>query len=307
MAYRKKTMYRRRPAPKKKGGVVKRAIRKARKQVFAKRVKAVVNRMAETKMSSWRSSHVYGVPDPAVYIAGMPVVSTASADHDKYIVELVPGDGTTTHSTLVIGQGDGQGTRTGNEITTVKATLSGVVRFNTSYNTLTGYKMCPIYVTMWIVTLQKHLNDTLQSLETTIQNSFFQDGDSSFGFEGTMNDLVKKPNSSVVRVLKKRTFKLGTTEVYSATGSAQGDNGNQRWVNNDFGLAKMFRIDLTKIIPKKFKFNDIIDIQLNNRRRWLFFSVARADGRAPLTDGNSTTGPIPAYVHLNFDYCYKDM
>lgn len=303
MAYRKKRMMRKRPTYRKKGGVVKRAIRKARKSIFAKRVKTVVSRMSETKISSWRSDNNPGTNYPT----GLPIVSTASANHDTYIKELVPGDGTTTHSTLIIGQGDGQGQRTGNEITTVKCTLSGVLRFNTAFNTLTGYKMCPVYVTLWIVSLQKHMNDTLQSLETTIQNSFFQDGNSSVGFDGTMNDMVKKVNTSVIRLHKRRVFKLGTTEVYSATGSAQGDNPNQRWGNNDFDLSRMFSMDITKVIPKKYRFNDGIDIQLNNRRRWMFFTCARADGTAPVTDGASTTGPIVAYATLNLDYRYKDM
>lgn len=307
MVFRKKMYRKKRAAPKRKGGIVRRAVRKAKKQVFARRVRQVVNRMSETKVATWRSDN-----NPVNnYPLGLPIVSTASANHDLYIKELVPGDGTTTHSTLVIGQGDGQSNRAGNEITTVSCKLSGVLRFNTTFNTTTGYKMCPVYVTLWIVSLAKHLNDTLQNIETTIQNSFFQDGNSSMGFDGTMNDMVKQVNKSTITVHKRRVFKLGVSEVPSSTAgsgaAAAADQANQRWLNNDFDLSRMFQMDITKVIPKKYRFNDAIDLQLNNRRRWMFFSCARCDGTAPVTDGASTTGPIVAYASLNLDYRFKDM
>jgi len=309
MAYGKKRMTRKRPMyRKKKGGLVKRAVRKARKQVFAKRVKSVVNRMAETKCANWSTDEN---PGDNNYPLGLPIVCSASASHDSYFKELVPGDGTTTHSTITIGQGDGQGNRSGNEISTVKCTLSGVLRFNTTFNTLTGYKMAPVYVTMWIVTIQRHLADSMQSLETILQNSFFENGNLSQGFDGTINDMVKKPNNAMVRVLKRRVFKLGASEIWSATANtgaaANSDAANQRWTNNDFALTKMFNMDITKITPKRYRFNDSVDIQLNNRRRWLFFTCARVDGTQPLSDGLSATGPIVAYAHLNLNYRYKDM
>jgi len=302
MAYAKKRMTKKRPMyRKKKGGLVQRAVRKARKQVFAKRVRTVVNRMAETKCA------YYDTDTETAFAGGMPLYNTQSNEHSLCIKELAPGDGTTTHSTIVVGQGDGQSNRTGNLITTVGGTLRGVVRINSAWNTTTNYNPCPVYVCMWIVSLKKHLSDQLSILNTVITNTFFEYGNLSQGFDGSMNDLCKVPNAAMVTVHKKRVFKLGAASYYSGQGSSAPNNNQQRYENNDAIMTQMFRINLSKILPKNYRFNDGTDTQTTQRRRWLFWTVHRVDNTIPITDGSSTNGPRPAFVHYAFDYRFKDM
>jgi len=300
MAYKKAAMKKKRIYRKKKG-VVRRAVRKARKSMFAKRVKTVVNRMAETKRG------YYDTDSEVAFAGGMPLCNTQSNEHSLCIKELNPGDGTTTHSTLVIGQGDGQAQRTGNVITTCGGMLRGVVRINTAWNTTTNYNPCPVHVCLWIVSMKKHFTDQLSTLNTIISNSFFEYGNLSQGFDGSMNDLVKVPNSATVTVYKKRVFKLGAASYYSGTGSSAPNNNQQRYENNDAVMSQMFRINLSKILPKNYRFNDGSDVMTNQRRRWLFFTVHRVDNTIPITDGSSTNGPRPAFVHYAFDYRFKDI
>lgn len=302
MAYRKKRMYRRRPAPKKKGGVVKRAIRKAKKSIFAKRVKAVVTKLSETKIANYA-------------VQNRSITSVASADWDQYVLNLLPQDAGGTMSTVTVAQGDSQNSRDGNQIRLVSGKLTGVIKANTLYDPTTNYNPAPMRLTMWIVKLKPVLDDTLASLESVVANSFFQNGSVSTGFQSTTVDLTRTVNADHVTLVKKRTFNIGVSEYVSSYGVNNSANAYQRYMNNDTSISRMFRIDITKHLPKMMRFNDGSNNCSNSRKLWMFWSVQRFDGTLPLQgpvgSGSATpgsvTGPIPAYFDLGYEFRYKDM
>lgn len=302
MAYRKKTMQRRRPAPKKKGGVVKRAIRKAKKSIFAKRVKAVVTRLSETKVANYA-------------VQNRTITTIASADWDLYVLNLLPQDAGGTMSTVTIAQGDSQSTRDGNQIRLVSGKLTGVIKANVLYDPTYNYDPKPMRITLWIVKLKPVLDDTLASLESVVANSFFQNGAVSTGFQSTTIDLTRSVNADHVTLVKKRTFNVGAADYSSSFGVGSAANVSQRYANNDTSISHMFRIDITKHLPKMMRFNDGSNNCSNSRKLWMFWSVQRFDGTIPLQGPagtgslvpGSTTGPTPAFFDLGYEFRYKDM
>ena len=73
-------------------------------------------------------------------------------------------------------------------------------------------------VTLWLVKVKPLYDDTLASLENVVNNSFFQQGQVSNGFQSTTVDLTRSPNSDTVTVLKKRTFNIGAAQYISGFG-----------------------------------------------------------------------------------------
>lgn len=296
----------RRRAPLRSGKkTIKKAIRTAKRTSFARRVRQVINRISETKLATYSSTQEDTDPN---YTQGMPIVNTASADHDVYIKDLGPSDGAATHSTITIFNGDHQGDRTGNMITTCGARITGVIRFNNTYDATLNHRPIPVYICMWIVSLKKHMQDQVSNLENVIQSTFFQNGNSARGFTGLLVDLTQRVNQDQVTLHKRRVFKLGASEMTSWTSSGGANSSSNRWMNNDFSQCQMFNINLTSIIPKKFRFNDDVNqTPINQRRRWMFFTTHRIDNITPTTSTSSTTGPVQAYVDWNYEYRFKDI
>lgn len=281
---------------------MKRAIRKAKKSIFAKRVKAVVTKLAETKIANYA-------------VQNRSITAIASADWDQYVLNLLPQDAGGTMSTVTVAQGDTQSTRDGNQIRLVSGKLTGVIKANLLYDPTVNYNPAPMRLTMWIVKLKPVLDDTLASLEAVVANSFFQNGSVSTGFQSTTIDLTRSVNADHVTLIKKRTFNIGAADYSSNFGINNAANASQRFANNDTSVSQMFRIDITKHLPKMMRFNDGSNNCSNSRKLWMFWSVQRFDGTLPLqgptgsgsASPNSTTGPVPAFFDLGYEFRYKDM
>ena len=157
-----------------------------------------------------------------------------------------------------------------------------------------------------LVKLRKHLTDSVSDLESIVQNTFFENGSSSIGMVGSNLDIIREVNKSQIDVLFKRTFKVGMGNYISGFAVNSPNNAATQFNNNDFSMSTMFRVNLSKYLPKKLVFNDGTDTPTSCRKMWLMFTVARADSGIPLTSGGSTTGPIPAFIDLNAQFEYKD-
>lgn len=284
---------RRRPLRGRKA-VAKKAIKSAFNRRFAYAVKRVIDRVSETKLTNFVA--------PA-----KPLYTVASADWGGSVLNLVPEASGASHTMFTISQGVNQGDRIGNDIRITKCVLSGVIRCNHFYDINQNYNPCPLRVTMWIVKIKNHLTDSVTNLETIVDNTFFQLGDVSDGFVSTTVDLTRTPNTDQVTVLKKRTFYLGMGNYISGFGVNSGNNGAQQFNQDGATMSRMFRMDISKIMPKKLVFNDGTDTPSNARRLWLFFSCQRVDGTVSQTSTGSFTGPRPAFIDLSAELSYKDM
>lgn len=273
--------------------VYKKAITAVKKRRFTKAVKRVINRAAETKVVNY-------------YGGGRNVLNTKSANWDGTVLNLLPQASGTTGVMYTIAQGDLQSDRNGNQVQPTSLHISGVVRANQLYNESTNYNPCPLRVCLWVVKLKSHLTDDIANLENVLYNTFFENGSTSVGMDGTNMDLVRIPNKSQVTVMYKRVFKVGMGNYTSAFGTGSANNVSQQFNNNDFSMTHMFKINLTKYLPKRLVFNDGTNVPTNVRKVWLFFTAHRADNTIPVTNFGVETGPIPAYVDLQAQLSYKD-
>lgn len=292
MAYKKRTYRKKRPIYRRKAGPVKRSIRKAKKGMFAKKVKRVVNKMSETKVVNNAS-------------VSRPIYNVLNSS--QFQGSIIPlGPGSASPALFTISQGTGQGNRVGNKIQTVKMMLRGNVRLNTYFNNTTNYNPIPGYVTMWIVKLKPFLNDDVTTLKAVIDGSFFQSGSGGVGMSGQTSDLYRQVNSQQIQLIKRRVWKVGTSSFPGGGASGTGDQSNQYWNNNDFSLTRIFKQDITKAVPKVMAFNDANDNYVN-RHSYLFFTFIRMDGAIPQTSLGAYSGVIPAYVDMEVDYMFKDV
>ena len=136
--------------------------------------------------------------------------------------------------------------------------------------------------------------------------NFFQAGNTSLGFNGTLVDLTRQVNTSQVTLLKKRVFKVGTQYVTSASAVGGTNTTNQQYSDGTVGISQMFKMDLTKCLPKILNYNDT-DNSPTNSLTWMAWVPYRVDGGEIKTSLNFYTGTIPAYVDFEVDYLYKDM
>lgn len=273
----------------KRRSMVKKAIRSANTKVFNKKVYKALSRVAETKRASYN-------------INNFALTSVNSSSLDQVIKYLNPSSA--TGALYNISQGTGQGARIGNRINTKKCILSGVIHINTEYSSQ-NYNMCPLYVGMYIFKLKKGKED-VAPVEYVVQNQFFQFGSSSTGFSGSLRDLTMEPNSEVVTLLKKRVFKVGTSVVRSATASGTANVLNQDYADGTVGIAKMFKIDVTKCLSSTYMYNDT-DNTPTNSNTYVMWIPFRVDGGLILTSGGLATGTLPCYVDFSVDYRYTDI
>lgn len=282
--YKKRKYVKKRPAP-----VVSKVVRS---KVFKRKVQRIVNKNLETKVINYRAND-------------KNLLNVASADWVGTVLNMIPG-GTGGNNMFTISQGDGQGQRTGNQITPKGLYLRGIIRVAPGYDPVLNYNPCPMYVTMYVARLKQHLSDSSTELETVIDNTVFQNGSTSLGMSGLPNDLLNTFNSDQITLLYKRVFKVGYAQYVSGFGVNAPANVYQQFANNDFKLMRMFKINLSKLLPKKMKFNDSTDICTNTRKLWLFFCVTREDNIINQTSTGSYTGPVPAECELSADFYYKD-
>lgn len=270
---------------------IKKAIKAANTKVFNNKVKKALSTVAETKTVTY-SVNTFGI------------TSVLATDFDTTIKLLNPASG--TGGQYFIGQGVGQGSRVGNKIMTKKCILSGVVRINTFYDATVNYNPCPLYIALYIIRLKGQVPDTTTQVESIVQNSFFQAGNTSGGFTGRLNDLVKPVNTDLVTVLMKRVFKVGTGNTVSAFGINAPNNINQQFNDGTVSIARLFKIDVTKCLQKHIIFDDTNNIP-TNKQTYMFFVPLRVDGQLITTSTGANNGTLPAYADYQIDYQYTDM
>lgn len=278
---------------------IKKAIRQAKTANLNKAISKVISRKSETKIAD------YYINNDGMYIYN-PVSLNFTTGAQGFF-NLNPGAYSSVGSTYQIVQGTGQSDRSGNEIMPVSLYVRGMIRPNSYYDAQFNYNPCPLYVTVWVVRLRQHLNDTYNELSSVCQNTFFQYGSVARGFTGKAIDLVMPVNNDVIVLLTKKTYKLGYSNYPSAFAAGSSNNLNQGFQNNDSSSVKLFKLNLSKHLPKTMKFNDNSENVVNCRRIWCFFTVHRTDGNIPASSTGNTTDPRPAQIWLGAELKYKDI
>ena len=199
-----------------------------------------------------------------------------------------------------------KGNRIGNKIQMVKCIMKGVVHINTTYDPTVNFNMCPLYVACYIFRLKGNINESQANAYNVMYTNFFQAGNTSLSFNGTLVDLTRQVNTSQVTLLKREFFKVGTQYVTSASAVGGTNTTNQQYSDGTVGISQMFKMDLTKCLPKILNYNDT-DNSPTNSLTWMAWVPYRVDGGEIKTSLNFYTGTIPAYVDFEVDYLYKDM
>lgn len=238
MAYdRKRKRVRRRVVGKRK--FVRKSSKPASSQVFNRRVKQVVSRLAEKKTVSYEINAVSPL-----------VLRTGSASAAANVFSMTPYQGYYT-----ISQGTGQGARIGNKIRVTKAILN-VSMVPNPYNASTNPLPTPMFVRVWFVTSK--VTPTVPVPSSQIYGgsaSFLQNGNSFTGLSGTFQDLQLLANRDSLIYRGHRTFKVGSAAYDPATGSQAG-YGNM--ANNDFKLCVLKKINITNMFPTIIQFDDTV-------------------------------------------------
>lgn len=284
---RKRVLRRKKPASKR--SVIRRAVSKAKRGMFRKAVKRVISSVAETKVCNY-------------YYNDFGIVNTQSTAFSGTIKSLSPS--ASSGSMITISQGTGAGQRIGNKITVKKAILAGTVHINPTFDLTTNYNMCPLKVCLWIFQLKGGLTDDTTNVNDIVQNYFFDYGNTSIGMSGKLMDLTRPPNANYITLLKKRVFSVGTQNVVSGFGLNSPNNANQQFSSSET-MSRMFRIDVTKVLRKVYRFNDTSNTT-SDRQVWCMWTPFRVDGRIPDTSTGLYLGPVPAIISWSYDFYYQD-
>lgn len=197
---------------------------------------------------------------------------------------------------LDITQGTGISNRIGNNITTRSGYLRAVI-YPRAYGATDNVAPGPINVTFWIFKLKSGQTDSSGNVLATLQTNWFKNNNSVGGIQNNLADDVMIPNDSAVTILKRKVYKLGVSETVAGSG---GVAAAQYQMNNDYKYNHIIRMNLTKYLRKKIKYQDNNTMPLT-ATTWLAITVAKADGSA-----FANNVQIPAAYNLEYDYRFED-
>lgn len=258
-----------------------------------KMVKAEIHRQAENKTIQTISA-IY-VPTTTNDSAGVQI--------NNAIIRLTP----SATLSYQISQGDGQGQRTGNSITTRKMQIRGVLTAE-PYESTNNPSPVPVVVKMLLMYdkrcptgIDPSNNNEVNPTPQSPNNDFFQLGSTVDGFLGSNLDQMQTYNRDRYAVLEERTYKIGY-QRYDGLGSGTPTSAQQYYANNDFSVHVPVEWDVTKYMPKTIKFNDT-STSPNTRALFLMSFAVPATGVV-------VTAPTPSpqvLFRFTTDYEYEDV
>lgn len=210
----------------------------------------------------------------------------ATANASLYCYPMTPYTGYMT-----IGQGVQQNQRIGNTVKVKRAMLRYVLRPN-SYDVSTNPIPAPVQVELYLGRTRLCSGDQPVAAD---MNVLYQNGNTSFGPVGNLNDIVSEINHDYWTIKKRWTHKVG----YASSSGSGGSLSNQYYSNNDFQLNVIKKLDITKYYPKILKFNDGTN-QVQGPGLFLFYQCLNAGG----TTNGSTV--LPCHMTFWIDVTYED-
>lgn len=246
----------------------------ARKPTFDKRVKAVISRLAENKVSNFR--------------AATNLVPYTNVNWNTSVIPMTPDT-----LFLSIVQGTGQGARIGNSIRLKSLKFSGVIR-PLPYNATSNPLPVPLYIKLYFLTRKDNPSGITGTLGDLLQ---YGNSSESPGNSAAIFNLNRMVNTDEWMLHTTRTYKLG----YANYGGTGGSLDSQLHANNDFKLNHFVNVDLTKYCVKTIKFDD--NTTDATTRNIVMYPVVYTHDGSVLPDLSS----IPARLEYSLDMTYEDM
>lgn len=240
------------------------------------------------------------------------VVQVRPIDDVNFPANVIPL--TATNGFLVINQGVTNGQRIGNRISVKKYMLRMVFTLNdrdpnpTAPSDILG----PVFVRLWFFRLKPKLIQSVASAADIASNNWFQFGaGASLGIQGNVSDLIQPINKEYVSLITTRTYKLGRmTTVWGNVPAPANNNAvfQYNWANNDSKLTARCRINLTRMLPRDWTFEDGQPTNATQQERPVYMMVTLhpQDGREYDTNGY-TGDPLPVNMWYRLDLDYTDM
>lgn len=238
-------------------------------------VKKVINRSLETKIAT------YFVNGLRLYNISNDLASFRTNNYVFLSPTLSGNRG------CIIGQGTGQGSRIGNEISVTKASTSiTLYPYSSSYSTTQGE---PVDIMMYIVKFRNERQ--LAYIQQIVEGAFFQDGNTDVGLVGDLQDTVMSVNKDIMVMARRIIGKLGPAG-YGAISAGQ-------FLNNDYKYNLHYNIDTTKYLRNKYNFNDGDNDPYNGATLLIF---------SPCPSQNATEGAThqTCYMTMRHEIHYKD-
>lgn len=230
--------------------------------------------------------------------------------HLNFVTNIVPL--TPYDAYLTINKGTGRCERIGNMVSVKKHVLRFVFTVNERDASNTDEKKVarPMYVRLWFFKLKPRLPQTVTEAAQIAQQKMFQWGTAAdLGLFGTVNDLIQPINEEAMQLVTTRTFKLGRSSMaqagYPAGAGLIEIQNNASWANNDFLLTARGKVDITKYVPKDFKFEDGESSTIIDRPLFMMCTLHPADGSA-YTSAYYTGDPNPVNMWYRNDLEYID-
>jgi len=190
-----------------------------------------------------------------------------------------------------ISQGVNSGSRIGNQIKTRKCYLNYVLRPN-PYDLTFNSNPAPTEVQLML----GYVKNTPCFVPTSLDvNLLFQAGSTTAAPVGNLRDIISVVNTDYWTIKKRWTHKIG----YASASGTGGNVANQLYTNNDFKLNVVKRIDITKMVPATYQFNDN-SITPTSKNLFLMYYAVSASG----TTNGSTA--LPTNIEFWIDYHYED-
>lgn len=253
MAYKKKRMFKKRPARKSYA-------RKAKRPALKRMIRKEIARNVENKTLQQIVNNV------SLYY---PAQGALYDGANTQPLGMQPGS-------LVIAQGTNQGTRVGNQIKVKSLRLKGTL-VPTPYSGATNAFPHPIQVRL-VLFYERQLPNTIPAPRT----DFFQAGSTTSPIVGNLNDMWMPVNDNKYRILASKNFKLGYARM-DGNGSL---STTQYYSNNDFKMNCNVNWDLTKYIVKNLKYNDNTS---NPSQRGLYMQIMAS----PAQGDTGVSGVVP--------------
>lgn len=235
----------------------KKAYSATRKPYIAKVVKRTMKSMAEVK----QTRILYTKSDNT----GLSPYNSSNWSLDNGLFALSP-----VQNRIEIPQGDGEGNRIGNRVTTKSSYLTGCF-YPTAYDTVFNPTPRPQDV---MVIIYKIIGGG--STITSTLSTLFQNGNTASGPTSSLIDTTLPINTDKYKIFYKKIFKIGSADN-TGSGSA---TANQFYANNDYKRNQRFYIPLTKFMDKVYKY-DNSNLSANNNMLYMAVLPMNCDGSQP--------------------------
>lgn len=174
---------------------------------------------------------------------------------------------------IPIAQGSGEGSRRGNRISIDRATI-GFTGIVLPYSATTNPTPKASYFAWYVVGARAGVPFSDLANAVALDTDFYDNGSGSLPASRTTFDLIRPFNKDKYIVYEHGVEKVFFSD-YAGSGGGAGDGGFNR--NNDFNLAMLKRLDVTKYLPKTVVFNDNNAVA-TTRHVWFVFHAVYADG-----------------------------